>query len=80
MMAVKLATCLMPKDPLSPIPVGGGIRGGLRDILRVRVWCAITLIPPLFVVVLWPGTASPDPLGDPPYHVLCIFMRGLHED
>jgi hypothetical protein len=41
---------------------GGGICHGVHDILRARIWCAITLIPLLTTAVLWPGVASLDPL------------------
>jgi hypothetical protein len=57
----------------------GGIHGGLHGVLGARVWCAITLIPPLHVV-LWLGTASPIPLVGPAYDGLCNLMRGLHVD
>jgi hypothetical protein len=47
-----------------PYSGGGGIPCGVHGILRAGIWCAITLISPLNVVVLWLGTAALDPLGD----------------
>jgi hypothetical protein len=35
------------------------------------VWCAITLISPFSTVVLLPGTASLDPLGDLTHGGIC---------
>jgi hypothetical protein len=43
----------------------GGIRHGVRCVLRVRICCAITLISPLPTVVLRLGAASHDSLRDP---------------
>jgi hypothetical protein len=49
----------------SRIPsTGRGIRRGKHGVLRVGVWCIITLISSLFAVVVWIGTASLDPLRD----------------
>jgi hypothetical protein len=42
---------------------GGGIRHGMRGVLRAGVWYAITPISLLFIVVLWLGTASLDHHG-----------------
>jgi hypothetical protein len=63
MIVAELVTCRVPKDPAYPI-LGGGIPCGVHGILRAGIWCAITLISPLNVVVLWLGTAALDPLGD----------------
>jgi hypothetical protein len=57
-----------------------GIHGGMHDILRERVWCAITPISSLSAIVLWPGTTPPDPLGDLTHRGLCDPVRGLHGD
>jgi hypothetical protein len=80
MTTVELVTCHVPADPTSPVPVGGGVRGGLRDVLRARVWCAITSIPLLFAVVLWPRTAPPDPsrtLHIAAFVTLCEAYMGI---
>jgi hypothetical protein len=36
-------------------------------VLRARIWCAITLISPLLVAVLWLGAASLDSFRDLAY-------------
>jgi hypothetical protein len=56
----------------------GGIRGGFRGVLRARIQCAITLVPPLIAAVLWPRVAQSDPLGDLTYCDLCDSVGGLH--
>jgi hypothetical protein len=58
----------------------GGIRGGLYDILGMRVQCAIPPIPLLFAVVLWYGTASPPSLGGPAYSSICNLVQVLYGD
>jgi hypothetical protein len=61
-----------PAHPRIPHPHSGGvIRHGMCGTLRVRVWCAITPISPLSVVVLRLGTASLDPLKDLAHGSLC---------
>jgi hypothetical protein len=45
----------------------GGIHHGMRVVLRARIWCAITWISPLAVVVLRLGDASLDFFRDPAY-------------
>jgi hypothetical protein len=40
----------------------------------VRVWCAITPIPPLVAAVLQPGASPFDPIGDLAYRGLCDFV------
>jgi hypothetical protein len=57
-----------------------GIRRGMHDILRAGIWCAITPISLLFVVVLWLGTSSLDPLKDLTYGSLIDPVRGLYDD
>jgi hypothetical protein len=47
-----------------------GIRRGVCGVLRARIRCAITLIPPLSAAILWPKTTSLDPLGDLTYDSL----------
>jgi hypothetical protein len=59
--------CLTTPHPRT----GGGISGGLCSVLPAMVSSAITPIPPLAVVVLWPGAAPSDPLRDLAYHDLC---------
>jgi hypothetical protein len=54
--------CDLPCARGSRIPrSGGGERRGMHDILRVGLWCAITLISPLSAAILQLGTASLDP-------------------
>jgi hypothetical protein len=73
--------CDLPRARGSYIPCsGGGIRHSLRDILRLGVWCAITPISSLSVVVLWPGITSPDPLRYLAHGDLCDPVRGLYGD
>jgi hypothetical protein len=57
-----------------------GIHRGVRGVLRVMLWCAITSISSLVVVLLQLGAASPDSFGDPTYSCLCDPVRGLHGD
>jgi hypothetical protein len=64
---------------LHPLPQWG-IRCGVLSILRVRIWCALTSIPLLATVVLWPGAASLDSFGGPAYCGLRNLVRGLHRD
>jgi hypothetical protein len=33
----------------------------MRDVLQAEIWCAITMISPLFIAVLQLGTSSLDP-------------------
>jgi hypothetical protein len=48
----------------SCIPCSGeGIHCGMHNILRARIWPALTLIPLLATIVLWLGVASPDSFG-----------------
>jgi hypothetical protein len=58
----------------------GGIRHGVRGVLRARIQCAITLISLLSVAVLWLGAASLDPLGDLAYGGFCDPVRDLYVD
>jgi hypothetical protein len=54
----------LPRARGSRIPYSdGGIRRGMHGVLRAGILCAITPLSPLFVVVLWLGTSSLDPLG-----------------
>jgi hypothetical protein len=78
MTSVKLATHRVPEDRASPA-LHGGIRCGVRGVLRVMIWCVITSISPLDVVVLRPGPASLDS-GDLAYSGLHDLVRGLHGD
>jgi hypothetical protein len=50
---VELATCRVPADPASSALVGG-ICCGVLDVLRVGIWCTLTMIPSLSAIVLWP--------------------------
>jgi hypothetical protein len=50
----------------------------VHDVLRVVIWCAITLISPLPAVVLRLGAASLDSVGDSASGGLCDTVRGLH--
>jgi uncharacterized SAM-binding protein YcdF (DUF218 family) len=43
----------------------------MRDVLRARIWCAITLISLLLAAVLWIGAALLDSFRDPAYDGLC---------
>jgi hypothetical protein len=70
MTAIELATCGVPVDPTSPASVGG-IRHVVRAVLRGRIWCAFTLIPPLAAVVIRLEATSLTPFGDPAYSSLC---------
>jgi hypothetical protein len=64
----------LPRARGSCIPCSsGGIRCGVRDVLRAGIWCAITSIA-LVVVVLWLGTAALDPIGDLAYGSLCDLV------
>jgi hypothetical protein len=66
--ATELATCRVPKDPTSPISTwGGGVRHGVRDVLRGRIRCAIPAISSLLDAVLQLGNASLDSFGDLAY-------------
>jgi hypothetical protein len=49
-------------------------------MLQAWVWCAITPISLLSVVVLWFETAPLDPLKDLAHSGLCDHVRGLHGD
>jgi hypothetical protein len=62
-----------------PCP-NGGIRCGMLDILRVRIWCALASIPCFAAAVLWPGAASVDSFGGPAHCGLHNLVRGLHGD
>jgi hypothetical protein len=59
---------------------GGGVCHGVLGVLRVRIWCATSLIPPRVAVVLWLGAASSDSFEDPAYCGLHNPVRGLHRD
>jgi hypothetical protein len=52
MTAVELAACRVPEDPMSPILAGGGVRHGMRGVLRAGIWCSSTPISSLFAAVL----------------------------
>jgi hypothetical protein len=66
---------VLPRAPGSHIlRSGGGISRGMSDILRVGIWCAITLISSLFVAVLWLATASLDPFEDLAHGGLCDLV------
>jgi hypothetical protein len=80
MTAVELATCHVPEDPASLVPVGGGVRRGVHGVLRAGICCAITPISPLVVAVLWLGTSALDPLEDFAYGGLCDLVRDLYGD
>jgi hypothetical protein len=43
---------------------GLGIRRSMSDVLRARIWCALTLISLLATTVQWLGAASLDSFGD----------------
>jgi hypothetical protein len=63
---------VLPRAPRSHILRSSeGISHGMSDILRVGIWCAITLISSLFVAVLWLATASLDPFEDLAHGGLC---------
>jgi hypothetical protein len=51
----------------------------MRDVVRVRIRCAIAPISSLSVV-LWPRGASLDSLGDLVYGGLRDLVRGLYGD
>jgi hypothetical protein len=56
----------------SHIPcAGGGIHGSFHDFLRVGIRCAVTPIPPLTTIVLWPGATQFDPLENLAHCSLC---------
>jgi hypothetical protein len=44
----------------------------VRDVLRARILCAIPLISPLLIAVLWLGAASLDSFED-------LAYGGLHD-
>jgi hypothetical protein len=52
-----------------------GIRSNFCGVPWVRVQCAITLISPFIVAVLWPGAARSDPFGDLTYRDHCDYAR-----
>jgi hypothetical protein len=58
----------------------GGIRCGVRGILRARIQCAITPISSLSALVLWPRAESLDPLRDLAYGGLHDPVRSLYGD
>jgi hypothetical protein len=71
----------MPCARGSRIPCSdGGIHRGMRDVLQVGIWCAITLISLLFGAVLWLGTSSLDLLGGLTHGGHCDPVHGLYED
>jgi hypothetical protein len=49
---------------------GSGICCGVLSVLRVRIWCTPTSIPPLIAAVQWLRTASSESFGDPTYRGL----------
>jgi hypothetical protein len=71
----------LPRARGSHVPCfEGGIGRGIHNVLRAGIWCAITSISLLFVVVLWLGTSSLDPLEDLTYGSLIDPVRGLYDD
>jgi hypothetical protein len=52
----------------------------MRGVLRVRIWCAVTLISLLVAAVLRLGAASLGSFRDPAYSGLRDPERGLHGD
>jgi hypothetical protein len=73
MMTAELATFHVPEDPASPVLTRGYIMASMV-FYEWGVWCAITLISLLFVIVLWLGTASLDPLEDLAHGSLCNLV------
>jgi hypothetical protein len=80
MTVVELVTCRVPEDPTSPVQAGGGCIVPCTAFYRCGVWCAIRLVSLLFAIVLWPGAASLDPLGDLAHVGLCDPIRCLYGD
>jgi hypothetical protein len=72
----ELAMCRVSGDLVSLAPAG--VCRGVHNVLRVRIWCAITLISSLCVAVLQPRAASLNPLGDLAYCGLRDPVQGLH--
>jgi hypothetical protein len=72
MMAASSRPVVCPRIP--DLPCQWGIRRGLCGVLQARVRRAITHISLLFTVVLWPRTASLDPLEGLTHSGLCDPM------
>jgi hypothetical protein len=77
MIAAELATYCVPGDPTSPALAEGYVVTFTAFYERVLM-CAMTLIPPLFAIVLCPGAAQSDPLEDLAYRDLSDPVQGLH--